>query len=118
MSFRSVSSCKSEVKLGPPTTLEEFLSNLPEGVSEMDAELTASTYHQTHRADARELFREIADFLETCAHLAGAAGRKEHDLSLGMRGLKFGLERRLERLNKRDDDLRALEVLSANSPVN
>lgn len=117
MSFRSVSSCKSEVKLGPPTTLEEFLSDFPGGISDVNVERTADTYHKTHKADARELFREIADFLETCASLAGADGR-EHQQSPGMASLKFMLERRLERLNKRDDDLWALEALPADGPVN
>ena len=111
MPFRLASIYKTPAKSGFPVTLEEFLSDLPEGISDVDAEMAADTYHEMYKADARKLFRDIADFLEACANLAGA----DHQ-SLGM--MKFMLECRLEQLNARDDDLWALEALPINGPVN
>ena len=101
---------------GSPATLEEFLSDFPEGVSDVEAEMATDTYHETHKADARELFRDIDKFLETCASLVAAGSREDPYQSL--RFMKFMLERRLERLNKRDDDLRALEAFPTNGASN
>ena len=95
---------------------EELLGELPAIFSDIDVETFVESYHDAYKADARELFDEIVQFIQRASALAEQPPDAEGaawELVL-LRLIKSGLVGSLTRLNERENDLRTLQALPTN----